>query len=228
MTTRPLTATDRLQENQQYALGRGRGFWEVTIRGRHATFRHEQGALYAAWLLLHPPRKPLHALALALEARTFSELAPESADAAQQRYLGLDEADAVRNMRRCERELEAVLDDDGEFEPVKAAALRELEAMADFMRQHPWRSRDCVQKCAREVRLAIRYLHARLAGAVDAEGKPDAVLQAFARHLHEHLLIPSDGGGIPGRFRLGAALPGWFTYEPPRGPEHPASNIQRG
>jgi hypothetical protein len=153
-------------------------------------------------------------LALALEARTFSELAPESADAAQQRYLGLDEADAVRNMRRCERELEAVLDDDGEFEPVKAAALRELEAMADFMRQHPWRSRDCVQKCAREVRLAIRYLHARLAGAVDAEGK--------------HLLIPSDGGGIPGRFRLGAALPGWFTYEPPRGPEHPTSNIQRG
>ena len=207
MTTRPLTATDRLQENPQYALGRGRGFWEVTIRGRHATFRHEQGALYAAWLLLHPPRKPLHALALALEARTFSELAPESADAAQQRYLGLDEADAVRNMRRCERE---------------------LEAMADFMRQHPWRSRDCVQKCAREVRLAIRYLHARLAGAVDAEGKPDAVLQAFARHLHEHLLIPSDGGGIPGRFRLGAALPGWFTYEPPRGPEHPTSNIQRG
>ena len=52
---------------------------------------------------------------------------------------------------------------------------------------------------------------------MDAEGKPDPVLRAFARHLNEHLLIPSDGGGIPGRQRVGAALPGWFTYEPPPG-----------
>ena len=52
---------------------------------------------------------------------------------------------------------------------------------------------------------------------MDSEGKPDPVLQAFARHLNEHLLIPSDGGGRLGRQRVGAALPGWFTYEPPRG-----------
>ncbi len=217
MTTRPLTADDRERDEAQYALRRGRGFWEVTFEGRHATFRHEQGALYVAWLLLHPPRKPIHALVLALKARALSGQTPGAADAVQQRYLGLDEADAVRNLRRRERELEAVLDDDDEFEPVKAEALRELEAIADFMRQHPWRSRDCVQKCAREVRLAIRCLHARLAVAVDAERKPDAVLRAFAGHLDEHLLIPSDGGGIAGRFRLGAALPGWFTYRPPTG-----------
>ena len=176
----------------------------MTFEGREAIFRHEQGALYVAWLLLHPPRKPIHALALALEARAFSGPTPGAADAVQQRYLGLDEA-------------EVVLDDDEEIEPVKAEALRELEAIVDFMRQHPWRSRDCVQKCAREVGLAIRCLHARLAVAVDAEGKPDAALRAFAQHLDEHLLIPSDGGGIPGRFRLGAALPGWFTYRPPTG-----------
>ena len=64
---------------------------------------------------------------------------------------------------------------------------------------------------------AIRGLHARLAGAVDSEGKPDPVLQGFARHLNEHLLIASDGGGIPGRQQVGAALPGWFIYEPPAG-----------
>ena len=52
---------------------------------------------------------------------------------------------------------------------------------------------------------------------MDAGGNPHPVLQAFAWHLHEHLLIPSDGGGIQGRFRVGAALPGWFTYEPPPG-----------
>jgi hypothetical protein len=200
-----------------YALRRGPGIWELAFEGRQATFKHEQGAPYVAWLLLHPPRKPIHALALALEARTLSGQTSRDADVILQRCLGLDEAEAVRSLRRRERELEAVLDDDEEIEPVKAEALRELEAIADFLRQHPWRSRDCVQKCARAVGLAIRCLHARLAVTVDAEGKPDPVLQAFARHLDEQLLIPSDGGGIPGRFRVGAALPGWFTYKLPQG-----------
>jgi len=77
---------------------------------------------------------------------------------------------------------------------------------------------------------AIRCLHARLASALDSEGKPDPGLQAFARHLNEHLLIPSDGGGIQGRFRVGAALPGWFTYQPPKGVvwevQSPKSKVQ--
>ena len=210
--------TDRnLRDEPQYALRRGLGFWEVTFEGRHATFQHEQGVPYVAWLLLHPPRKPIHALGLALNARTLAGQIPGAAEVIQQRYLGLDEAGAVRTLRRRERELEAVLDDDEEVEPVKAEALLELEAIADFMRKNPWNSRDCVQKCAEAVSRAIRCLHARLAGAVDSEGEPDPVLQAFARHLNEHLLIPSDGGGLLGRQRLGAALPGWFTYEPPKG-----------
>ena len=210
--------TDRNQRDEpRYALGRGMGFWDVVFEGRHATFTDEPGAPYVACLLLHPPRKPIHALVLALEARNDSGQTPGAADVIQQRYLGLDEAEAVRNMRCREHELEAVLDDDEAIEPVQAEALRELEAIADFMRQHPWRSRDCVQKCARAVSLAISSLHARLVVAADAEGKPDRVLQAFARHLDEHLLAASDGGGMPGRFRLGTALPGWFTYQPPRG-----------
>ena len=134
-------------------------------------------------------------------------------------------------MRRQERELEAVLDDKREIEPVRAEALRELEAIAEYQREHPWRSRECVQKCAQFVSSAIRRLYARLAGAVDGEGKPDPVLQAFARHLNEHLLAASDGGGIPGRFRVGAALPGWFTYKSPPGlvwgVQSPQSKVQR-
>jgi hypothetical protein len=225
MTTRPLITHDRTtdcrttgpRDKEKYALCRGPGFWEVAFEGRQATFKHEQGAPYAAWLLLHPPRKPIHALALALDARTVFGRTPGAAEVLQQQYLGLDEAEAVRNLRRQERELEAVLDDDEAIEPVKAEALRELEAIYDFMRKHPWRSRDCIQRCAQAVSLAIRCLHARLATAVDREGKPDSVLRAFARHLHDHLLVPSDGGGIRGRQRVGAALPGWFTYEPPAG-----------
>ena len=202
----------------------------MTFEGRHATFQHEPGAPYVARLLLHPPPKPIHALALALDARTLFGPTPTAAEVIQQRLLGLEEAGTVRSLRRRERELEAVLDDDEEMEPVKAEALGELEAIADFMRKNPWRSRDCVQKCAQAVSRAIRCLHARLASALDSEGKPDPVLQTFARHLNEHLLIPSDGGGIQGRFRVGAALPGWFTYQPPKGVvwevQSPKSKVQ--
>jgi hypothetical protein len=217
MKTRPLITDHSQRDQQQYALCRRLGFWEVTFEGRHATFQHEPGAPYIARLLLHPPPKPIHALALALDARTLFRPAPTAAEVIQQRLLGLEEAGTVRSLRRRERELEAALDDDEEMEPVKAEALGELEAIADFMRKNSWRSRDCVQKCAQAVSRAIRCLHARLASALDSEGKPDPVLQTFARHLNEHLLIPSDGGGIQGRFRVGAALPGWFTYQPPRG-----------
>ena len=111
MTTRPVTTDHSQQDQHPYALRRSLGFWEVTFEGRQATFKHEHGALYVVWLLLHPPRKPIHALTLALEARTLPGPTPGAAEVIQQRYLGLDEAEAVRTLRRRERELEAVLED---------------------------------------------------------------------------------------------------------------------
>ncbi len=52
---------------------------------------------------------------------------------------------------------------------------------------------------------------------MDAEGKPDAVLQAFALHLYEHLLIPSGQGcGRAGKW-VASVPAGCFTYEPPPG-----------
>ena len=169
MRTIEETAERNPPNARPYALRRGVGFWEVIFEGQHATFRHEQGAPYAAWLLLQPPPKPLHAVVLALEARALFGHIPDAA-VIQQQYLGLAEAEAVRTLRRRERELEAVLDDEDEIEPVKAEAQRELAAMADFMRQNPWHSRECAEKCARAVRRSIQLLVAHLAGAVDAGG----------------------------------------------------------
>jgi hypothetical protein len=206
-----------LQPERPYALSRGAGFWELTFDGWQASFKHEEGASYAAWLLLHPPPKPIHAVALALDARTLSTQAPGATEVIYQRWLGLDEAETVRALRRQQHELEAVLDDDDAIESVKAEALRELEAIAEFQRQHPWRARDCAERCARAVSAAIRRLHDRLAGAVDAGGHPHLVLRAFAQHIDEHLLTASDGGGVPGWFRVGAALPGYFIYKAPPG-----------
>ena len=197
-------------------LSRGLGFWDLTFEGRQATFKHKQGALYVACLLLHPPLEPVHALALALDARTLSGQTPGVAEVIQQRYLGLDDAETVRTLRRRQHALEAVLDDHHEIEPVKAEVLRELEGIADSLRQSSWRSHECARKCARAVSLAIQLLLAHLARAVDAEGKPHPVLQAFARHLEEHLLIPSGRGGAQGGVQT-ADLSGWFTYEPPPG-----------
>ena len=65
------------------ALCRGLGFWELTFAGRHAIFKHEQGALYVACLLLHTAPEPIHALALALDARSISGQTPGAAEVIQ-------------------------------------------------------------------------------------------------------------------------------------------------
>jgi hypothetical protein len=205
-----------LQPERPYALSRGAGFWELTFDGWQASFKHEAGALYVAYLLLHPRPEPIHALALALDARTISSQAPGVAEVILQRYLGLDYAETVRTLRRRQHALEAVLDDRQEIEPVKAEVLRELEGIADSLRQSSWRSQECARKCTRAVSLAIQLLLAHLARAVDVEGRPHPVLQAFARHLEEHLLIPSgrergEGG------EQAEALSGWYLYVPPSG-----------
>jgi len=67
------------------------------------------------------------------------------------------------------------------------------------------------------VTAAIKRFHGRLAGAVDEEGQPHAVLRGFAGHLHEYLLVPSGRGGGWARGWAAAEYPGCFTYEPPRG-----------
>jgi hypothetical protein len=198
-------------------LRRGLGFWELIFESRRAVFKHEQGALYVACLLLDPPPEPVHGVALALKARKMNGQAPEGAELIQERNLGLDDAEAVRNLRRKQRALEAALDDELTIEPVKAEARREREEILEFLRKNSWRTRDNAGRCVRAVAVAIKRFHARLANAVDAEGRPHPVLQGFARHLREHLLIPSGRGGGHGGARAVTAFGGCFTYAPPPG-----------
>ena len=201
----------------RYALRRGLGTWEVTFEGRQDSFRDEQGAEYVVWLLLHPPPEPMHAIALVLEAGQMAGHSPGAAGVIQQRSLGRDDAEAVRNLRRQARQLEAVLAEELESEPVKAEARRKREEILEFLRTSSWRSQDSAQKCVRAVTRAIKRFHSYLARGVDAEGKPHPVLQAFARHLREHLLMPSGRGGGQGGARAARAVGGCFTYEPPPG-----------
>ena len=48
--------------------------------------------------------------------------------------------------------------------------------------------------------------------AVDAQGEPHPVLQAFAAHLREHLLTPSGRGGDHRKARALSPSPGGYTY----------------
>jgi hypothetical protein len=201
-----------------YALRREGSVWHVTFGGQESSFRHELGALYVAYLLLAPPREPLHAVAIAVNARERLGRPGGPDDLLQQRAMGLDQAATVRALWRRQRELERVLQDRLEIEPVKAEAQRELEEITEHLRQSPWLSRHGAERCARAVAKAILHFYASLATAVDAEGHPEEVLRAFALHLHDHLLLPSGRGGGNGRSHAWT-LPGCFIYVPPRGVE---------
>ena len=212
------TSTDRSHSNEcHYALRRGVDYWALVFEGREAIFKHELGALYVACLLLNRPKEPLHAVALALKARDLAGKPAGPDEVLEERSMRLEDAAAVRVLWRRQRELERVLADRLEIEPVKAEALRELEEVTEFLRKSPWRCRQGAERCAQAVAVAIKRLHVRLAAAVDAEGRPHAVLQAFALHLHEHLLVPSGRGGAHTRKQALSEFAGSFIYQPPAG-----------
>ena len=217
MTTKLQTNDHNYRNEREYALCRDLGFWRLTFQGRQAIFKHELGALYVGCLLLDPPRDPIHAVALALKAREMSGQGAGPCELVQQRSMGLYDAAAVRALWRRQRTLERVLEDDDQIEPVKAEALRELEEVTEFLRKSPWRSRGGAERCVEAVGKAIRRLFRHLCGAMVGAGMPHPVLQAFGRHLHEYLLIPSGRGGGRGGARLASAPGGCFTYEPPPG-----------
>jgi len=215
-----------------YSLRRGMGVWHLRFAGSDADLKHEKAILYVSYLFTNPPIVPLHALDLCARIQSTSQrqygleqiadpatgkAAPLAAQARiQERSLSLDDAEVLLALRSKEKELEAILDDDDESEPVKAEAARELEALAQYQRQHSRRTEDNAQRAVRAVRRALTRFHQRLFAARDAHGNPHPVLHPFAEHIEKYLLIPSARySGKGGRARGGLA--GCFTYEPPPG-----------
>jgi hypothetical protein len=133
-----------------------------------------------------------------------------------QRNLCRDDAEVLARLRRKQIQLERILDEVTESEPVKAEAVRELEAIYQFQKTSPSATLTNVQKVVRAVRRAIYRFHEHLANAVDAHGNPHAVLRPFAAHLKKHLIIPSGCHLRPGHPTAREEITGRFTYEPPR------------
>ena len=217
----------------RYVLRKGLGVWHLTFDGKEAVLKHERGIFYVAWLLQNPPEIPIHALDLIgkipemyhkqlglpqiVDPETGKSSPLASHARIQERSLALGDVEAMRVVLRREKELEAILDSEDASEPEKAEALRELEELAEFQRQHGSRTTDGAQRAVRSVRMAITRFHQHLLAATDAEGNPHPVLRQFAAHVEKHLLIPSArycssaGTGARGH------LAGSFTYDPPPG-----------
>jgi hypothetical protein len=214
MNTLQITNDRSRLDECPYALSRHREEWHLIFEGQTASFEHELGALYVAYLLLNHSREPLHAVALAFKAREWDGHArPE--EVVQEGSMGLKDAAEVKALWRRQRELERVLADSRKIEPVKAEALRELEEVTQQMRANQWLSAQGAERCVRAVGAAIKRFHADLLEAVDAEGRPQPVLRDFAGHLQRHLLSPS-GRGCRGEWRWLALVPaGCFIYLPP-------------
>jgi hypothetical protein len=125
------TSTNRSHpEGTQYALRREAHTWGVIFKGRQSIFTHELGALYAAYLLLEPPSKPVHAVALAPNAREKLGQPAGPDETLQRRSMGLEDATSVRTLWRRQRELEEI---------------------TEHLRQSPWLSDHGAERCARAV-----------------------------------------------------------------------------
>jgi hypothetical protein len=216
-----------------YGIRKHIAFWAVDFEGQTAVFDHEQGAYYVAYLLLNPPSEPMHAMALALKAHVdyehytgvsfiidpfTSKVVPVDREAViQERNLALDDAEALAGLRRKQLQLEAILEQENESEPVKAEVLAELEGIYDFQKRNPLRATDAAQSVVRAVRRAIIRFHEHLTDSLDPQGRPHPVLRGFAAHLEKCLLIPSARYSKAGHARNRAGAAGYFTYEPTPG-----------
>jgi hypothetical protein len=213
-----LSTLDARPSTPPYRLRRGLGFWQLTFMGQDAVLKHEQGLAYIAWLLLNPPEEPIHAVALALNARKMCGEPVDPAELIQQRSLGLDDAESLRFLRQHEEKLQAIIDDEDQIDPVKEEAISELKEIYEFQNKNSWSTRDNAQRCVRAVTMAIKRFHKNLAQATTLHRRPDLAVRAFADHIYHHIMVPSGRAGNHGGARRWLRIPGGcFTYDPPSG-----------
>jgi len=216
---------------QLYLLRRGLGLWQLTFQGEKAVLKHQPGIYFVAYLLTHPQPEPVSALVLALRvadlfkpaASPTAELSngmqksPESSGQLESFSLQLEAARSAWALRSKQLELEALVDDEGSSEPVRAEALRELEGIYECQERNLGHLLAIAQRAAPTIRRAIARFQQQLLCARDLLGRPDPVLRAFEEHLNHFMLIPSARCSARSGTNLNYGLSSRFTYEPPNG-----------
>jgi len=211
----PIRANPRssVVASSSFRLEQHLGYWTLNHGRETAILKHEIGLSYVAYLMDHP-NEPIHGLGLALKIRAMRNGQPaDSAELIQERALALDDAEAARRLFRKQLDLEQILDDDSQPEPIKQEALRELEAIYAYQKKNVSRTSNAAQKASDAVGKALKRLRARLAKANNADGSPNEILRAFAHCIRKHILTPSGRTGGHGGLRPPPGCGGFFLCE---------------
>lgn len=220
-----------------YALRKHSGIWHVVLAGRTAFILDDRAMQLVAYLLLNPPKEPVHAVPL--ENRVWGGDGSEGA-APEEAAQGNGEGDAAEPvvegsasdrqacgaqlnkgentlLKKRFRELLEIVDDATLPGAERDAAQMELDELHQALDGTAARTIDSAAKTAERVRKLIKRLHTKLASATDEYNRPHPVLREFAEHLNRYLIIPSSrfAKGKGSRNRAGVA--GTFIYEPPAG-----------
>ena len=215
----------------RFALRRGLGFWEVVFEGKTATVKHEQGLAYVAWLVSHPGESIL-ALDLATQVNasegrnkgvaellnpiTGEGVALQADSRIQERAPALDRARTMKAVLQRQHELEALVEQQNLHVAVKEEAYRELIKLYDYEKRNSTRARDAAGRASDAVGRAVKRLERKLAQARKANGTANTNMALFAKHIRDHILIPSGRSGRGGD-QIGRVLKGILVYEAPTG-----------
>jgi hypothetical protein len=231
---RPVRTTTP-RRSKKYSLMKGLGFWRLTFAGAEAVVKDDRGVNYVAFLLRQRAGEPIHALdmvtrlaAASGEHDGLSELKdPETGNLValtsdarvQERASGLDEARVMRAVIQRQAELEALVDDESQSEPVREEAYGELEKLYAYEKRNCSRVRDTAAKASDAVGRALKRLEQKLHSAKNPDGTPNLVVQEFGQYVRAQILIPSGRGGWPGGARAALGKGGYFVHEGKKGVE---------
>jgi hypothetical protein len=193
----------------RYVLRKGLGLWQLIFDGQPAAIDFGRGISLVAYLLFNPPAGGLHGTEL--DSLVFGNAVVEAANV-------MAEGDSTKLLIQKEaRECQRVLQNPSASEMERDEAREKLERLAKALNVVGRTTDKNADNQVRAVKKAIKRLIDDLRESTDRNKNPNAVLRAFAEHLHNHLWIPSSrfSGTRHGRTRTKTA--GRLTYEPPEG-----------
>ena len=198
----------RTPANNHLSLFNTDGFWELRLGAHHAVLVQDQALFYVAFLLAHPGQ-PFLPLDLAEKVYELYGAHPDF----RQNLLALDsqllQARHAEVLRQKVKQLEAILDDEDQTEPVKAEALRELANLYSLQDAAQSEITQSTESIGHLILSSLYRLYLSIADgpALKTEHTdPQNPVRPFARYLLRHVLIPSIRLSGHGVLR--------FVYEP--------------
>ncbi|HMP83723.1 MAG TPA: 7-cyano-7-deazaguanine synthase [Verrucomicrobiota bacterium] len=215
-----------------FRLAYGHKAWSLVFAGKRDVLIDERAVKLIEHLLKNPPDEPIHATELEKcvdghpvldgvgrigQAEDFGHVPVALGsvggvieEASGRKLAGKNTLPALRAKVV---ELKAASEDELLPEEEREEARQELASLLKAQ-SRGGKFADAASRSAERVRKQIKTFIKEMKTAKGSRGQPNMVLQAFGKHLEDHLWLPSVGA----KNRIGAAgRPGCFTYEPPKG-----------